>query len=106
MPIFSYFFVVGSVLTGLLLWFGNGSEPIRPPLTSSQTAGIPKFKPEPEVERARATTVNFAADYKRSERKSVKMAETPPRQKETTDYSKTQPLNHFAEFPHDNLSIH
>ena len=28
MPIFSYFLVVGGVLTGLLLWFGNGSGPI------------------------------------------------------------------------------
>jgi hypothetical protein len=81
MPIFSYFFVVGSVLTGLLLWFGNGSEPIGPAHTSSQTVGIPKFKPEPEPEHARATAVNFAAEYKRAERKSVKIAETPPRQK-------------------------
>ena len=31
-----------------------------------------KFKPEPEDEHARATAVNFAAAYKRSERKSVK----------------------------------
>jgi hypothetical protein len=36
------------VLTGLLLWFGNGNEPVRTTLTSSQTVGIPKFKPEPE----------------------------------------------------------
>ena len=105
MPIFSYFFVVGSVLTGLLLWFGNGNEPIEPALTTSQTVGIPKFKPEPEAEHARATAVNFAAEYKRSERKSLKAAEMPPRQKTTTNYSKPQPLGHFAEFPHDNLSI-
>ena len=76
MPIFSYFFIVGSVLTGLLLWFGNGSEPIGPAFTSSQS-GIAKFKPEPEDEHARATAVNFAAAYKRSERKSVKSAEMP-----------------------------
>lgn len=103
MPIFSYFFVVGSVLTGLLLWFGNGNEPVRT-LTSSQTVGIPKFKPEPEAERARATAVNFAAEYKRAERKSLKIAETPPRQK--ANYSKPKPSSHFAEFPHDSLSIH
>jgi hypothetical protein len=106
MPIFSYFLVVGSVLTGLLLWFGNASEPIGTALTSSQTVGIPKFKPEPEAEHARATAVNFAAAYERSERKSVKTAETPPRKKATTNYSKPRPLSHFAEFPHDNLSIH
>ena len=98
------FFVVGSVLTGLLLWFGNGSEPIGPAHTSSQTVGIPKFKPEPEPEHARATAVNFAAEYGRSERKSVKTAETPPRQKATA--SNSRPRSHFAEFPRDNLSIH
>ena len=105
MPIFSYFLVVGSVLTGLLLWFGNENEPIEPTLTTSQPVGIPKFKPEPEAEHARATAVNFAAEYKRSERKSLKAAEMPPRQKPTSNYSKPQPLGHFAEFPHDNLSI-
>jgi hypothetical protein len=26
MPIFSYFLVVGSVLTGLLVWFGDDRE--------------------------------------------------------------------------------
>lgn len=100
MPIFSYFLVVGSVLTGLLLWFGNGNEPIEPALTTSQTVGVPKFKPEPEAEHARATAVNFAAEYKRS-----KAAGMPPKQKTTTNYSKPRPLGHFAEFPHDNLSI-
>ena len=106
MPIFSYFFIVGSVLTGLLLWFGNGNEPARTTLTSSQTVGIPKFKPEPEDVHARATTFNFAASYKRSDRKSVKTAVMPPRQKATTNYLEPQPLSHFAEFPHDELSIH
>jgi hypothetical protein len=106
MPIFSYFLVVGSVLTGLLLWFGNGNEPIQTALTTSQTVGVPKFKPEPEAEHARATAVNFAAEHKHSERKSLRAAETLPRQKATTHYSKPQPLSHFAEFPHDNLSIH
>ena len=104
MPIFPYFLVVGSVLTGLLLWFGNGSEPTGPTLTSSQTVGIPRFRPEPEAEHARATAVNFAAEYKRAERKPVKTAETPSRQK--VNYSKPQPSSHFAEFPHDSLSIH
>jgi len=104
MPIFSYFLVVGSVLTGLLLWFGNGNEPIEPALITSPTVGVPKFKPEPEAEHARATAVNFAAEYKRPGRKSLKAAEMPPRQKTTTNYSKPRPLGHFAEFPHDNLS--
>ena len=106
MPIFSYFLVVGSVLIGLLLWFGNEGVPNETTLTSSQMIGIPKFKPEPEDEHARATAVNFAAEYKRSERKSVKTTETPLRQKATTNYSEPQRWSHFAEFPHDNLSIH
>ena len=106
MPIFSYFLVVGGVLTGLLLWLGNRTEPMRPALTSSQTVGIPKFKPEPEDEHARVTTFNFGTPYKRSERKSVKTAETPHTQKATINYSKPQPLSHFAEFPHDNLTVH
>jgi hypothetical protein len=106
MPIFSYFLVVGSVLTGLLMWFGNGSEPAEPAFTSPQTAGIPRFKPEPEPEHARATAVNFAAAYERPERKSVKSAERPPRQKAVINRSTPQPLSHFAEFPQTNLSIH
>jgi hypothetical protein len=104
MPIFSYFLVVGSVLTGLLLWFGSESQPIGTALTSSQTLGIPKFKPEPEDEHARATAVNFAAEYKRP--KPVKTAETPRKQKATTNSSEPLTRNRFAEFPHDNLSIH
>ena len=107
MPIFSYFLVAGSVLIGLLLWFGNQGVPNETALASSQMVEIPKFKPEPEDEHARATAVNFAAPYKRSERKSVKTAEAPlKRQKVTTNYSEPQRWSRFAEFPHDNLSIH
>jgi hypothetical protein len=114
MPILSYFLVVGSVLTGLLLWFGNGSETPVAALTSSSTPGISTFKPEPEDERARATAVNFAAVRGRPERKPARTADTPPRQKaatnypepKATNYSESKPLDHFAEFPHNNLSIH
>ena len=106
MPICSYFLVVGSVLTGLLLWFGNESQPNGTALTSSQTIGIPKFKPKPEPEHARVTAVNFAAAYERSERKSVKTAETSHRQKTSINYSDPKPLSRIAEFPHDNLGIH
>jgi len=106
MPIFSYFLVVGGVLTGLLLWVGNQSTPIETAFTSSQTVGIPKFRPQPEADHARATTVNFAADYVRSERKSVKITEMSPRQKAATNASNSQPLRHFAKSPLGNLSIH
>ena len=106
MPIFSYFLVVGSVLTGLLLWFGNESQPNGTALRSSQMVGIPKFKPEPEPEHARATAVNFAAEYKRRENKPLKTADTPRKQKATTNSLEPLTRNRFAEFPHDNLSIH
>jgi hypothetical protein len=105
MPIFSYFLVVGSVLTGLLLWFGNESQPNGTALTS-QTIGIPKFKPEPEPEHARVTAVTFAADYQHPETKPLKTANTPRKQKATTNSSEPLTRNRFAEFPHDNLSIH
>ena len=106
MPIFSYFLVVGSVLIGLILCFGNGSEPVGTPVASSQTVGIPQFKPEPESEHATVTAVNFAASYKDAKRKSVKIAEAPPRYKAIANYSKPQPLSHLAELPHTNLGIH
>jgi hypothetical protein len=86
MPIFSYFLVVGSVLTGLLLWFGNESQPVGMTLTSSssQMIGIPKFKPEPE--HARVTAVNFAAEYVRPETKTVKTSDTPQKQKAKSNF--------------------
>jgi hypothetical protein len=106
MPIFSYFLVVGSVLTGFLLWFGNESQPIGVTLTSSQMVSIPKFKPEPEPEHARVTAVNFAAEYKRPQTKPVKTADTPRKQKATMNSLEPLTRNRVAEFSHDNLSIH
>jgi len=105
MPIFSYFLVVGSVLAALLLWLGGESQPTTP-FRSTQMAGIPKFKPELEPEHARATTVNFAAEYKRPEGKPAKAAEAAARRKLTHGHSTPDPPRHFAEFPHDNLNIH
>lgn len=106
MPILSYFLVVGSVLTGLLLWLGNEIEPVGAALPSSSTAGIPVFKPEPEAEHARVTTVNFAAEHEPPERKLVKTAEAPARRKAVRSYSRPEPLSQFAEYPHHNLNIH
>ena len=42
MPIVSYFIVVGAVLTGLLIWFGDDGELESAPLRTSQQIGIPK----------------------------------------------------------------
>ena len=98
--------VVGSVLTGLLLWFGNESQPNGPALTSSQMVGIPKFKPEPEPEHARVTAANFAAEYSRPETKPLKTGNTPRKPKTTINSLEPLKRNRFAEFPPDNLSIH
>jgi hypothetical protein len=106
MPILSYFLVVGSLLTGLLLWFGDESQPHGTAVVSSESISISKFKPEPEPEHARATTVNFAAEYERSDSKPVKAAVTPRKQKATTNSSESLSRSRFAGFPHDNLSIH
>ncbi|MGC1681533.1 MAG: hypothetical protein WA760_09335 [Pseudolabrys sp.] len=61
MPILSYFFVVGAVLTGLLLWFGDDGDLQGAPLRTSQQVGVPKpFKGQPES-MPDVTNVNFAA---------------------------------------------
>jgi hypothetical protein len=106
MPILSYFLVVGSVLTGLLLWFAPESQPNDAVRMTSQTVGVAKFKPEPEPTHAQATAVNYAAAYERPETKTVKAVEPPRRQKATVDTSTPWRPHRFAEYPHDNLSIH
>lgn len=109
MPILSYFLFVGAALTGILLWLGNEFQPEKPALTSSSTIGIPAFKPEPEPAHASVTTVNFAAAYERPERKPLKSTRTEvTRHKQTVTINPSEPAtrNKYAEFPHDNLSIH
>jgi hypothetical protein len=113
MPIFSYFVFVGAVLTGILLWLGSEYPPSPTTLTSSQTIGVPKFKPEPELKHATVTTVNFAADYGHAAAKQNKIEAPPARieaarrkPKVAVSYSESPAIKRFAEFPHDNLSIH
>lgn len=107
MPIFSYFACVGAALTVILLWLGgNDGQPTRTAHTSSQTIGIPKFEPKPELEPARVTTVNFAAEYERPVTKPIKAEDTRRKEKVTTSPLEPWTRNKFAEFPHDNLSIH
>ena len=72
MPILSYFLVVGSVLTGLLIWFGPESPPGDAARMTSQTVGIPKIKAEREPDHARVTAVNFAAAHERPDTRPVK----------------------------------
>ena len=75
-------------------------------LTSSQMVGIPKFKPRPELEHARATTVNFAAEYRPSKKTNpMKTTDTPHGRKATSNSLDPLKRNRLAEFPHDNPSF-
>ena len=42
MPLFSYFFVVGSLLTGLLIFASTVTPSSGPPIRVSQTVGLPE----------------------------------------------------------------
>jgi hypothetical protein len=108
MPIFSYFLVMGTLLAGLLIWISSVAEPEAPGIQASQIAGVPKFKPEPEPKYATVTTFNFAADRTvRQASRSAKFVDAAARPKAIKRSSPPQYLwNRFAEYPHDNLSIH
>ena len=115
MPIFTYFLVVGSVLTGLLVWFGDNRELESPPLKTSQAIGVPTpFKgkqdarPEPTSD---LTSVNFAAarerpaaDGDRAREKPAKVAAEPkPRQKTVVrSWQQPPPRSWFAAYPQNN----
>ena len=112
MPIVSYFIVVGAVLTGLLIWFGDDGELESAPLRTSQHIGIPKpFKGKPES-MPDITNMNFAAarerpaaERERAPEKSAKVAAQPkPRHKTVVRTWQPSPArNWFAEYPHDTL---
>lgn len=106
MPIFSYFGVMGTLLIGVLLLMSNVIKPAPSGFMTSQIVGVPKFKAEPESVHARATAVNFAAEYARPATKSAKTVEAAPKPKKIIRYSPKPTLNHLAEYPHDALTIH
>jgi len=112
MPIFSYFLVVGAVLTGLLIWFGDDGDLKSAPLRTSQQVGIPKpLKGQPET-MPDISTVNFAAAREPPPEKPAKVAAQPkPRQKTVvhTWQGPAQPLVRnwvAAESEHGTLGIH
>lgn len=119
MPIFSYFLVVGAVLTGLLIWFGDDGDLKSAPLRTSQQVGIPKpFKGEPET-MPDISAVNFAAareppaaERERTPEKPAKVAAQPnPRQKtvvRTWQGPAQPPARNWAaaESEHGTLGIH
>jgi hypothetical protein len=123
MPIFSYFLVVGAVLTGLLIWLGDDGDLQSAPMRTSQQVGMPKpFKGQPET-MVDITNVNFAAPHERpsaeraSEKPAKVAAEPKPRHKPKAVVRTWQPngqpnweaswqpqvRNSFASYPHDNL---
>ena len=119
MPIFSYFIVVGAVLTGLLMWLGDDGDLQSAPLRTSQQVGMPKpFKGKPET-MVDITHANFAAPHERasaeraSEKPAKVAAEPKPRHKPKAVARTWQPgwqpswepaaRNSFASYPHDNL---
>ena len=110
MPIFSYFLVVGAVLTGLLIWLGDDGDLQSAPLRTSQQVGMPKpFKGKPET-MPDITNANFAAAHARpaTERdrpqdKPAKVAAEPKRQKPVVNTWNPPARNWVAEYPHDTL---
>lgn len=119
MPIFSYFIVVGAVLTGLLMWLGDDGDLQSAPMRTSQQVGMPKpFKGKPET-MVDITHANFAAPHERasaeraSEKPAKVAAEPKPRHKPKAVARTWQPgwqpswepaaRNSFASYPHDNL---
>jgi hypothetical protein len=110
MPIFSYFLVVGAVLTALLIWLGHDGELESAPLRTSQQVGIPKpFKGRTET-MPDITNANFAAARERpaterdsSQDKPAKVAAEPKRQKKVVHTWTAPARNWVAEYPHNYL---
>ena len=79
MPIFSYFLVVGAVLTGLLIWLGDDGDLQSAPMRTSQQVGMPKpFKGKPET-MVDITNANFAAAHERPATEPNRAQEKPRR---------------------------
>ena len=108
MPIFSYFLVVGAVLTGLLIWLGDDGDLQSAPLRTSQQIGMPKpFKGQPET-IVDISNANFAAAHEppaaeRAPEKPAKVVAQPKPRHKTLVRTWQQPppeRSWFAEYPH------
>lgn len=114
MPIFSYFVVMGTVLTGLLLWINHEIEPNSLPLfdTAPVTGAKKAFKPLPEP-RYRITAFNFAAPYRlpattqiEPAAEPVKIARSPRTKKMSPEDWMQLPRDRLAEYPTKVFRIH
>ena len=122
MPIFSYFLVVGAVLTGLLIWFGDDGDLKSAPLRTAQQVGIPKpFKGQPETmpdisavnfaaasERPAAARERPAAERERTPEKPAKVAAQPKPRQKTVVRTWQPPAQNWvaADYGHGTLGIH
>jgi hypothetical protein len=120
MPILSYFVVMGTALTLLLLFVSSRLEPSDLTIETSQIVGVqPPFKAEPERSPYKITGTNFAAAYNPAPAAQIHSAEaskhgdraagSPQREKSDrfTEEHTMFPSNRVAENPHNELmSIH
>ena len=101
MPVLQYFFVVGSVLTGLLLYANTVMVPDALPFSVSQTTGLPEpYKaPAPVAEIPDplivATSVELVAEVK----KPVKPVKTAQKHKPAQAARKFIPEGRYAAYP-------
>ena len=119
-PIFSYFAVMGTALTAMLLYLSSHLEPAPLPFETSQTVGVQApFKAEQERSPYEITGTNFAAAYNPAPAAQIHSAEasnhgdraagSPQREKSDrfTEEHTMFPSNRVAENPHNELmSIH
>jgi len=116
MPIFSYFLVVGAVLTGLLIWFGDDGDLKSAPLRTSQQVGIPRpFKGCQTETMPDISAVNFAAarerpmaERERTPEKPAKVAAQPKPRQKTVIRTWQPPAQNWvaADYGHGTLGIH
>ena len=106
MPIFSYFVVVGVALLGLLIWLGDAMEPRALPFTSSQMVGLPKpYKAPPEYTSNRQPELALS-DSEFPAPQSKRQVQAGHKKKTTKIAEDTIGRERYAEYPHNNETIH
>ena len=117
MPILSYFVVMGTALTLLLLLISSRLEPSDVTIETSQIVGVQlPFKAEPERSPYKITGTNFAAEYNpappaqtEGSKQGDRAAGLPQRERPSrmTEDRTGFTRNRVAENPHNELmSIH
>jgi hypothetical protein len=94
-PVFSYFLIVGSVLTGLLFYANSVLAPLPPPFAVSQRVGLPKPYKTPEIEFLNPAIIVATTD-RSIEAKPIK---TIRKRKATRIVKESLPKDHYAAYP-------